>query len=89
MQLKHIKEIIKNKNSKGGSNKNNYKIGITAEYKNIIANRKFKLALRDSIKDITVNKDLLKTVYRKAKKAGYTKQQINKIGCLKLIQLLK
>lgn len=90
MQLKYIKQCIKNKHAKSNKqNKNNYQINITEEYRNIIANRKFKLALRDSIKDINITEELQKTIYRKAKKAGLNKQQINKIGCLKLLQILK
>lgn len=91
MQLKHIKQCIKNKHSKNGNKslRNNFQINITAEYRNIIANRKFKLAVRDSIKDLNITQDLQKTIYRKAKKAGLSKQQIEKIGYLKLLQLLK
>lgn len=91
MQLKHIKEIIKNKHANSGNKslRNNYQIGITNEYKNIIANRKFKLFIRDSIKDLNITPELQKTIYRKARKKGYTKKDIEKIGCLKLLQLLK
>lgn len=91
MRIKYIKEIIKNKHANNGNKalRNNYQIGVTAEYKNIIANRKFQLAVRDSIKDIVITQDLQKTIYRKARKKGYTKKDIEKIGCLKLLQLLK
>lgn len=91
MQLKHIKEIIKNKHANNGNKalRNNYQIGITNEYRNIIANRKFKLFVRDSIKDLNITPELQKTIYRKARKKGYTKKDIEKIGCLKLLQLLK
>lgn len=91
MQIKYIKESIKNKHANSGNKtlRNNYQIGVTNEYKNIIANRKFKLFIRDSIKDLNITPDLQKTIYRKAKKAGLSKQQIQKIGCLKLLQLLK
>lgn len=91
MQLKHIKECIKNKHSKQGNKalRNNYQIGVTNEYRNIIANRKFKLFIRESIKDINITPELQKTIYRKARKKGYTKKDIEKIGCLKLLQILK
>lgn len=90
MQLKYIKQCIKNKHAKGNKqNKNNYQINITAEYRNIVANRKFQLSVRDSIKNINIPEELQKTIYRKAKKQGLSKQQINKIGCLKLLQILK
>lgn len=91
MRLKYIKQCIKNKHSITGNKtlKNNYQINITEEYRSIIANRKFKLAIKDSIKDISIPSDLQKTIYRKAKKQGLSKQQITKIGCLKLLQMLK
>ena len=91
MRLKYIKESIKNKHSKQGNKslRNNYAINVTNQYKNIVANIKFQLFIKDSIKDLNIDKDLQKTIYRKARKKGYTKKQIESIGCLKLLQILK
>ena len=91
MQLKHIKQSIKNKHSNNGNKqlRNNYAINVTSEYKNIIANRKFKLEIRDSLKDISVNKELQKTLLRRWIKKGNTKEMFYRLGALKVLQLLK
>lgn len=91
MLLKHIKESIKQKHSNNGNKslRNNYIIGVTNKDRNRWANRKYQLEVRDSVKDRQVNPELLKTIYKQAKKQGLTRQQVNKIGVLKAISILK
>lgn len=91
MLLKYIKESIKQKHSNNGNKslKNNYTINVTNKDRNRWANRKYQLEVRDSLKDRQVNQDLLKTVYKQAKKQGLTRQQVNKIGVLKTMALLR
>ena len=91
MLLKHIKESIKQKHSNNGdkSLKNNYCINVTNEYRNIVANRKFKLAIRDSLKDYNITKDLQKTLLRKWIKQGGCKESFYALGSLKVLSLLK
>lgn len=91
MLLKHIKESIKQKHSNNGNKslRNNYTIGVTNKDRNRWANRKYLLEVRDSLKDRQVNPELLKTIYKRAKKQGLTRQQVNKIGVLKVISILK
>lgn len=88
MQLKHIKESIKNRQACNGSIKNSYRIGVTMKDRNKVANRKFKLELRDSLKDIAIDKSLLKTIRKQALKQGIRKDVINTIGTTKLLQML-
>lgn len=87
MQIKYIKESIKQKHACNGSKntRNNYQIKTPASYKALIANRKFNLSIKESCKDIAVDKKLEKFIYRKAKKAGLD----TRVGTLKLIQMLK
>lgn len=91
MLLKHIKESIKQKHSNNGNKslRNSYVIGVTNKDRNRWANRKYKLEVRDSLKDRQVNPELLKTIYKQAKRQGLTRQQVNKIGVLKVVSLLK
>lgn len=91
MLLKHIKESIKQKHSNNGNKslRNNYIISVTNKDRNRWANRKYQLEVRDSIKDRQVNQDLLKTIYKQAKRQGLTRQQVNKIGVLKTMALLR
>lgn len=88
MQLKYIKESIKQKHACNGSKnlRNNYTINIPASYKNLIANRKFKLAIDESLKDINIDKALSKKIYRLAKKKGINTKGV---GIVKLLQLVK
>ena len=60
MLIKHIKQSIKNKHANNGNKnlRNNYRIGVTNQYRNIIANRKFKLEVRDSKKDLLITDDI-------------------------------
>ena len=91
MLLKHIKESIKQHHSNNGNKslRNNYTIGVTNKDRNRWANRKYQLEVRDSMKDRQVNPELLKTIYKRAKKQGLTRQQVNKIGVLKTMTLLR
>lgn len=91
MLLKHIKESIKQKHSNNGDKnlRNNYCINTTNEYRNIVANRKFKLAIRDSLKDYNITKDLQKTLLRKWIKQGGCKKSFYALGSLKVLSLLK
>lgn len=91
MQLKYIKQAIKNNHScKGSKNtRNNYQINVTNKDRYKKACDNFKESFDKSLKDIAINSKLEKFIYKKAIKAGLSKQQINKIGTLKLIQLLK
>lgn len=91
MLLKHIKESIKQHHSNNGNKslRNSYVIGVTNKDRNRWANRKYKLEVRDSLKDRQVNPELLKTIYKQAKRQGLTRQQVNKIGVLKVVSLLK
>ena len=91
MQLKYIKQSIKNNHACNGSKntRNSYKINVTNKDRYIKACDSFKQSVNDSLKDLSVNSNLEKFIYKKAIKAGLSKQQINKIGTLKLIQLLK
>lgn len=91
MLLKHIKESIKQKHSNNGNKslRNNYTIGVTNKDRNRWANRKYQLEVRDSVKDRQVSPELLKTIYKRAKKQGLTRQQVNTFGVLKTLQYLK
>lgn len=91
MLLKHIKESIKQKHSNNGNKslRNNYRILTTLEDRNRYANRKYKLSLKEQLKDVSVNKELLTAVYKQAKKQGLTRKQVQQIGVLKTITLLK
>lgn len=91
MLLKHIKESIKQKHSCNGdkNTRNNYCINVTNEYKNIVANRKFKLDIRDSLKDYNITKDLQKTLLRKWIKKGGCKKSFYALGSLKVLEILK
>lgn len=88
MLLKHIKESIKQKHSNNGNKslRNNYIINTTNKDRNRWANRKYQLEVRDSVKDRQINKDLLKTVTRLAKKHNI---DIKKLGTLKTLEILK
>ena len=91
MQLKHIKQSIKNKHSCNGSKslRNSYRINVTNSYRQVIANRKFKLAIRDSKKDLIITQDLKDIILEKWTKQGFNKSDITKIGILKAMQILK
>ena len=91
MLLKHIKESIKQKHSNNGNKslRNNYTINTTNKDRNRWANRKYLLEVRDSLKDRQINPELLKTIYKQAKKKGLTRQQVNTFGVLKTLQYLK
>lgn len=91
MLLKHIKESIKQHHSNNGNKslRNNYNINVTNKDRNRWANRKYQLEIRDSVKDRQINPELLKTIYKQAKRQGLTRQQVNKIGVLKTMTLLK
>lgn len=90
MLLKHIKESIKQKHSNNGNKslRNSYTINVTNKDRNRWANRKYLLEVRDSLKDRQVSPELLKTIYKQAKKQGLTRQQVNKIGVLKTLTLI-
>lgn len=91
MQLKHIKESIKQKHSNNGnkSSKNSYRINVTNSYRQVIANRKFKLSIRDSKKDLVITQDIKDIILDKWTKQGFKKSDITKIGILKAMQILK
>ena len=91
MLLKHIKESIKQQHSNNGNKslRNSYTINVTNKDRNRWANRKYQLEVRDSLKDRQVSSELLKTIYKQAKKQGLTRQQVNKIGVLKTMALIK
>lgn len=91
MLLKHIKEGIKQKHSCNSDKnlRNSYCINTTNEYRNIIANRKFKLAVRDSLKDYNITKDLQKTLLRKWIKQGGCKKSFYALGTMKVLSILK
>lgn len=91
MQLKHIKESIKNKHSNNGNKalRNPYRINVTNSYRQVIANRKFKLAIRDSKKDLAITPELKDIIIDKWTKQGFNKSDITKIGILKAVQILK
>lgn len=91
MQLKHIKESIKNKHACNGNKnlRNPYRINVTNSYRQVIANRKFKLALRDSKKDLVITQELKDIILEKWTKQGFKKSDISKIGILKALEILK
>lgn len=91
MLLKHIKESIKQHHSNNGNKslRNNYVINVTNKDRNRWANRKYQLEVRDSLKDRQISPELLKTIYKQAKRQGLTRQQVNKIGVLKVISILR
>ena len=91
VKLKQIKQAIKNKNSNNGNknNRNNYKINVTNQYRQVIANRKFKLSVRDSLKDITITQELRDIIINKMIAKGFKKSDITKIGILKALEIVK
>ena len=91
MLIKHIKQSIKNKHSNNGNKnlRNNYRIGVTNQYRNIIANRKLKLELRDSKKDLLITDDIKDIILNKWIEKGYNKKDISKIGIFKALEILK
>ena len=91
MQLKHIKQAIKNKHSNNGNKnlRNPYRINVTNSYRQVIANRKFKLALRDSKKDLVITQEIKDIILEKWIKQGFKKSDITKIGILKALEILK
>ena len=91
MQLKHIKQSIKNKHSNNGNKslRNSYRINVTNSYRQVIANRKFKLAIRDSKKDLVITQEIKDIILEKWIKQGYKKSDISKIGILKALEILK
>ena len=91
MQLKHIKESIKQKHSNNGNKslRNPYRINVTNSYRQVIANRKFKLAVRDSKKDLVITPELKDIIIDKWTKQGFKKSDITKIGILKALALLR
>ena len=91
MQIKHIKQSIKNKHSNNGNKalRNPYRINVTNSYRQVIANRKFKLAIRDSKKDLVITQEIKDIILDKWIKQGFKKSDISKIGILKAMQILK
>ena len=91
MKLKHIKQSIKNKHSNNGNKnlKNNYCINVTNQYREVIANRKFKLELNDSLKDLAITEEIKDIIIEKWVEKGYKKTDLVKIGILKALQILK
>lgn len=91
MQLKHIKESIKQKHSCNGNKntRNNYAINITNQYKQVIANRKYKLTVRDSLKDLIITQEIKDIILEKWIEKGYNKKDISKIGIFKALEILK
>ena len=91
MQLKHIKQSIKNKHSCNGNKnlRNPYRINVTNSYRQVIANRKFKLALRESKKDLVITPEIKDIILEKWTKQGFKKSDISKIGILKALEILK
>lgn len=91
MRLKHIKESIKNKHACNGNKnlRNPYRINVTNSYRQVIANRKFKLAVRDSKKDLAITPEIKDIILDKWTKQGFKKSDITKIGILKALEILK
>lgn len=91
MQLKHIKESIKQKHSNNGNKslRNSYRINVTNQYRQVVANRKFKLSVRDSLKDLSITPEIKDIILDKWTKQGFKKSDISKIGILKAMQILK
>jgi hypothetical protein len=91
MLIKHIKQSIKNRHSNNGNKnlRNNYRIGVTNQHRNIIANRKFKLEVRDSKKDLLITDDIKDIILDEWIKQGFNKSDISKIGIIKAMQILK
>lgn len=91
MQLKHIKESIKQKHSNNGNKnlRNSYRINVTNQYRQVVANRKFKLSVRDSLKDLSITQEVKDIILDKWTKQGFKKSDITKIGILKALEILK
>ena len=91
MQLKHIKESIKQKHSNNGNKslRNPYRINVTNSYRQVIANRKFKLSIRDSKKDLVITPEIKDIIINKWTKQGFKKSDISKIGIFKALALLR
>lgn len=88
MQLKHIKQSVRNKLHKGNkNNRTNYRIVKTQEYKNIIGNRKFRLSVKENNNGI--DKDILEHIKTQWIKQGYNLKDFNKIGVIKCINILQ
>ena len=81
VKIRQLKQAIKNKHDCNGNknNRNNYRINVTNQYRQVIANRKFKLSIRDS-RDIIIDKMIAK---------GFKKSDITKIGILKALEIVK
>ena len=91
MQIKHIKESIKQKHSNNGNKnaRNSYRIITTNQYRQVIANRKHKLSVRDSLKDLAITQDIKDIILSKWIEKGYNKKDISKIGIFKALEILK
>lgn len=91
VKVKQLKQAIKNKHDCNGNknNRNNYRINVTNQYRQVIANRKFKLSVRDSLKDITITPDLRDIIINKMIAKGFKKSDISKIGILKALEIVK
>lgn len=91
VKLKQIKQSIKNKHSNNGNknNRNNYQINVTNQYRQVIANRKFKISVRDSLKDKAITPDLRDLIIDKMIAKGFKKSDITKIGILKALEIIK
>ena len=91
VKIKQIKQAIKNKHDCNGNknSRNNYRINVTNQYRQVIANRKFKLSVRDSLKDITITQELRDIIINKMIAKGFKKSDITKIGILKALEIVK
>jgi hypothetical protein len=91
MLIKHIKQSIKNRHANNGNKnlRNNYRIGVTNQHRNIIANRKFKLEVRDSKKDLSIPLEVRDIIIKEWTARGYKKTDLTRIGILKALEILK
>ena len=91
MQIKHIKESIKQKHSNNGNKnaRNSYRIITTNQYRQVISNRKHKLSVSDSLKDLAITQDIKDIILSKWIEKGYNKKDISKIGIFKALEILK
>lgn len=90
MQLKHIKESIKQKHSNSGNKtlRSANRILVTNKDRERYAKRKFNLQIRDGLSGGGIDNTIKKTIKRQWIKQGGTIEQLHKVGYKKALAML-
>lgn len=91
MQLKHIKESIKQRHGNSGNHalRNNHQIITTNKDRERYAKRKYNLFLRDNLNGGGINEDIKKAIKKQWLKKGGDIKTLHKIGYNKALSVLK